>query len=244
MKKGMSFLICVAMFATGIFSPQKTVYATPTVSNGEDPNQTLLLQTRFRNQGDFGGQDLDGWEMATGLSTGFPAGAVNRDFGYGPHWSTSNYFEIVYNSVLDTLKVSMDVNGGGFDHFLTYSGFNPASLNYIMFQVWSRDTTGEWWLTGLTLNSTLLGTGVFGTTNPGSDGIQTWNITGEDLSSGFTLSGTLNLTGPFANVSSEELNKIDFKFGTVPEPEIPEPATMALIGTGLAALAARRKRLV
>ncbi|MFH1984413.1 MAG: VPLPA-CTERM sorting domain-containing protein [Pseudomonadota bacterium] len=228
------------LFTAALIAVSTNVASAATVTPGWDAAADLSIASRFRNVQDLNAQSLDGWELALGAVSGFPTGADNVDFGYNPHWGNSNHFEIAYTKSDNQVSVSMDVDpstSNGFEYSLTYDNFTPSSLNYIQFEVVSRDTTGSVWLTDLKLNDEDLGS--YGSSNP-NDGWHTWNITGEDWTNGFTIMGTMNIDGPFAKLNSEQ-NKIDFKFGSAPF-AVPLPAAFWLLGPGLLGMVCLRSR--
>ena len=190
---------------------------TPVVTPGTDPSAVLLGAARYR-------------ELATGNDSEVFLGVP--DLGDATHrtetnltWGSSNTITLTYDQSLD--KLTTNVDNGTSDWTLEYLNYSDnvrdlvyggsqaladealEELNYMQVDLRLQEgTPAQVSLDGVFLDANPLGsfTGVNKTTT-------TWQVNGYDLSSGFTLTGVLNL----ANVSSPsaELNKVDISFGYV-----------------------------
>ena len=124
----------------------------------------------------------------------------------GTQWAASNDFTFSYLPELDRLALSFRVDQQDFT--LHYDGFTPSGdLNYIQLTLADRDDPATVSVTNLKLGDTSLGA-------LAGAGWNDWHIVGADLQNGFTLTGTLNLQGPFSN--SAEKNKLEIGMGYAP----------------------------
>jgi hypothetical protein len=190
---------------------------TPVVTPGSDPTAVHLGAVRYR-------------ELATGADSevylGIPdLGDAARRTETNLTWGTSNAITLTYDSVLD--KLSTTVHNGTTQWTLEYPSYSDnvrdlvfggsqaladealSKLNYMQIDIRLQEgTPAQVSLDNVSLDSNPLGnfTGVNKVTT-------SWQVNGYDLSSGFTITGTLNI----ANVTSPsaELNWINITFGNV-----------------------------
>ncbi len=190
---------------------------TPVVTPGSDPSAVHLGAVRYR-------------ELATGADSevylGIPdLGDAARRTETNLTWGASNAITLTYDSVLDKLSTTM--HNGTTEWTLEYPSYSDnvrdlvfggsqaladealSKLNYMQIDIRLQEgTPAQVSLDNVSLDSNPLGnfTGVNKATT-------SWQVNGYDLSSGFTITGTLNM----ANVTSPsaELNWINITFGNV-----------------------------
>ena len=207
-------LTCMALIALSLGA---ALAGPPVVTPGADPSAVLLGGVRYR-------------ELATGNDSevflGVPdLGDVTHRSESDLTWGASNTITFNYNAPLDKLTTS--VNNGSTDWTLEYRNFSDqvrdlafggnqaladealGTLNYMQVDIRLQEgSPAQVSLEDVTLNTSSLGS--FSGVN---HSWVSWQVNGADLSAGFTLSGTLNLT----NVSSPsaDLNFVEIAFGNV-----------------------------
>ncbi|UCH59785.1 MAG: hypothetical protein JSV61_16440 [Anaerolineales bacterium] len=184
-------------------------YTTLVVTPGADPTAVLLGYGKFRNF-----TTENSWEAFLGLDS---ATGSSNDVS----WDAQNTFAFTYSSALDKLNIAITNTHGvySFDYLnystqvlnlkgaLAYSYL--SALNYLQMRIVVENHASTVVnLTGVMLDGNPLGD--FSGT-PGSS--LDWNVTGYDLSAGFTLTGTLAFSG--INSKSPEQNKVDLFMGRV-----------------------------
>ncbi|MFL7893502.1 MAG: hypothetical protein AB8I56_15695 [Anaerolineales bacterium] len=205
---------------------------TPVVTPGTDPSAVLLGGVRYR-------------ELATGNDAEVFLGVP--DLGDGTHrsqtnltWGSSNDLTFTYDPTLDKLTTTMDNGTTSWsldyldfsDHVrdLLYGGNQGLAdealnrLNYMQISLrLGESSPAQLNLEDVSLDGYALGnfTGVNHETKD-------WRVNGYDLSSGFTLTGTLNLSN--VNSPSAELNRIDITFGYV-NTDTSAPAVTNVVAT-------------
>jgi len=169
-------------------------------------------------------------ELATGNDSEVFLGVP--DLGDATHrtetnltWGTSISITLTYDQSLD--KLTTNVNNGTTDWTLEYLNYSDnvrdlvyagsqaladealGKLNYLQVDIRLQEGTPA----QVSLDDVNLDVNPLGSFTGVNKATASWQVNGYDLSSGFTLSGVLNL----ANVSSPsaELNKVDISFGTV-----------------------------
>jgi hypothetical protein len=190
---------------------------TPVVTPGADPSAVIIGGLRYR-------------ELATGndaeVFLGIPdLGDAGRRTQTDLTWGTSNSISLTYDLALD--KLSTTVDNGTTDWTLEYPNFSESvrdlvfagnqaladealsKINYMELNI----RLGEGSPAQISLDNVSLDANPLGSFAGVNHDWLTWQVNGYDLSSGFTLTGTLNL----ANVSSPsaELNKVEISFGNV-----------------------------
>ena len=189
----------------------------PVVSPGTDPSAVLLGGVRYR-------------ELATGndpeVFIGVPdLGDAARRTGADLTWSSSNAITFTYNPLLDKLTTTVDNGTSDWTvEYLNYAdnvrdlvfGGSQAladealgKLNYMQIDIRLQEGSPA----QASLDDVYLDTNLLGSFSGVNKTTVSWQVNGYDLSSGFTLTGTLNL----ANVTSPsaELNKVDITIGNV-----------------------------
>lgn len=213
----------VIAIAAIVLSIAASVSAAPSVSSGYDPTATLEGAVRYKSLASGGDKEIYLGKPDLGIA----GNRVQAD----AKWVSSNDITFAFDGA-NTL--STNVVAGANKYALSYTLIPGCDWNYMQIMVSSRATSGSVSLEDVILNGTALG-------SFSGAGWNNWMVTGIDLSSGFTLTGKLVLTG--TQPSSAELNKVEIGVGCVPEAPVPEPMSMALAGLGLSAVAGiRRKR--
>jgi Secretion system C-terminal sorting domain len=95
-----------------------------------------------------------------------------------------------------------------------------TSINYLALAVRTQNSTSTIRVNGLKLNGVSL-TGDYERSN--NNGESNWYIVTSSLSNGFVLTGTVTLSGSFAN--SPDGQRVDFSFGSTPQLGGPLPVT-------------------
>ncbi|MGW8226631.1 MAG: hypothetical protein ACWGOY_12905 [Anaerolineales bacterium] len=214
--KFVSFIV-ISLALVGMTLGVALSAGTPVVIPGFDPTAVLLGGVRYR-------------ELATGNDDEVFLGVP--DLGDGTHrsqtnlvWGSSNDLTFTYDPILD--KLSTTVDNGTSSWTLDYLDFSDQvrdllyggnqgmadealnRLNYLQISLrMGESSPAQLSLEDVSLDGYALGnfTGVNHET-------MDWQVNGYDLFSGFTLTGTLNLSN--VNSPSAELNKISITFGYV-----------------------------
>jgi hypothetical protein len=190
---------------------------TPVVTPGSDPSAVHLGAVRYRELAT--GNDKEGY-------LGIPdLGDAGRRTETDLTWGASNTISMIYDSVLDKLTTTVD--NGTSDWTLEYPNYSDnvrdlifggnqaladealSKLNYMQINIRLQEgTPAQVSLDDVSLDGIPLGsfTGV-------NKVASSWQVNGYDLSSGFTLTGTLNLTS--VSSPSAELNKVEITFGNI-----------------------------
>jgi len=189
----------------------------PVVTPGSDPTAVHLGAVRYR-------------ELVTGndaeVYLGIPdLGDAGRRTETDLTWGTSNTISMIYDSVLDKLTTTVD--NGTSDWTLEYPNYSDnvrdlifvgsqaladealSKLNYMQINIRLQEGSPA----QVSLDDVSLDGNPLGSFAGGNHQTLSWQVNGYSLSSGFTLTGTLNIS----NVSSPsaELNKIDITIGNV-----------------------------
>jgi hypothetical protein len=93
-----------------------------------------------------------------------------------------------------------------------------TAINFMELQIRTQNATSAVDVTNLILNGQAI-TGPY--TRSNSPGTSYWHLMNYDFGAGFTLTGTITLTGTFG--SSAEANKVEFTFGSQPSAASPLP---------------------
>jgi hypothetical protein len=210
MKVGQSVLTVLAAGSVLLMSGK--AFAAPTLTSGFDASATLTGRVLYRNFGSGGGK-----EVRIGvppLSVDSSATIASGDVT----WNTGKCIQFSYdgNGALET-KIANVATPCSFASPLatvTKSGLDLGSLNYLQIQIKKNTPT-----TSLALNNVSLGSDVLGNFSAGTN---TWNVKNINLTSGFTLTGTVALTGL---VGSGDSNFIELSVGYVVPPDTEGPAT-------------------
>lgn len=190
---------------------------TPVVTPGTDPSAVLLGGVRYR-------------ELATGNDSevflGIPdLGDAGRRTETDLTWGTSNAITLIYDQALD--KLSTTVHNGTTEWTLEYPDYSDSvrdlvfggsqaladealgKLNYMQINIRLQEKSPA----QVSLNDVLLDANPLGSFTGVNKVTTSWQVNGYDLSSGFTLTGVLNL----ANVTSPsaDLNHVEILFGNV-----------------------------
>jgi hypothetical protein len=175
--------------------------AAPVVTLGCDLAPTLQGAVRYRNLSNQAGGTTEIRIGRSPLSSGSIADVT---------WGTGKAIEFSYNGAgILTTKVGAVMADS--------TGSSLGALNYLEINI-TKNTL----LSSINLNTVLLGSdslGSFGKAS-GTMGNTCWRVTGIDVGAGFTLTGTLALTGLFGGGDSS-LVQIDVGFVTPADAEGP-----------------------
>jgi hypothetical protein len=175
--------------------------AAPVVTIGCDPAATLKGAVRYRNFSSTGNAK----EIFIGASplTTATQGDVT--------WSGSNAITFTYDGSGLTTTVPGSVPSP------VASAGSLGDLNYIEIKI-TKATAAP----AINLNNVVLGSDTLGNfaKASGTQGTTCWQVTGIDLAAGFTLTGTLALTGSFGGGDSANV-QIDVGFVVPPDTEGP-----------------------
>lgn len=178
------------------------VPAGPIVEPGYNPDAVLLAGARWRNLR----IDGNGWEFAVGNPTVFgsySAGWSNLDFTYAGDYYFSpsdNQISFSYDAGTGVQTVTGTVNGGTFSK--TQNNGNVGPLNYLQIDVVGRNgQTVDFNNVQLTVGGSTYNLGNFS-----AGGWLTWQINNFDLSSGFSITGDLVLTGQATGQENSKVN--------------------------------------
>lgn len=189
---------------------------TPVVSPGSDPSAVHLGGMRFRKLASGPG----GSEVYLGVPD---LGDITRRTELNLVWGASNTFSFVYDTAND--KLTAAVNNGTTDYNLEYLNFSDnvrdlvyagdqgaadsalSMLNYMQINV----TLGEATPAQISLNDIVLDGNPLDNFPGVNGGTQSWQVTNYDFSTGFTLTGTFNMSNITSN--SAEKNMVEITFG-------------------------------
>lgn len=207
--------------------------AAPIVTPGFVPSDEDLAGVRLRSFANTGGEEV--YLGVPDLGT-TPRAAQNLTWVTG-----TNSFEYVYNAVAGSMTATITNGSGGSPYVLNYSNFaadlaakgkslDLSDVVQMQITVADRDDNSSVALNNVMLDGDSLGS--FATA-----GFSDWTVTNFDFTQGFTLTGDLELSGPFSN--SQEKSRVEIKLGAN---AIPEPAGIALALFGAVGLAVARYR--
>lgn len=206
-----------------------TAWADFAVNPGYDANASLVAASRYRSFRPTGANEIYIGVPDLGV-------AANRNEA-GVNWASGlNTFELSYTPGTGILATTVDTTPNNQANGLVNASRNVGPLgmlNYLQIELSNRDSQGG----VLELQNLVLTVGgmnhVLG--NFAGAGFNNWNVTGLDLSQGFTLSGGILRdlsSGGFSG--SQESSRVEFKVGrTAP---VPAPGAIALGALGLGLL--------
>jgi hypothetical protein len=184
---------------------------TIVVTEGYDPTATLKAAVKYRALINPGG--LQGFEGIMGPPSFSPN--VQNDFyrgvacdGSTPYgsWNATNHVKFAYDGS-GTLTARVDANPS---YCMTYNIGSLGSPNYLQLDVVNRGAGTTVNFNNVTLNGYSLG-------NFTGSGWSTWQVTGLNFSSGFTVEGDLVLAWPSPPATSgQETNKLQITVGSLP----------------------------
>ena len=210
------FLALIAFFVGQAFGDETAV-----ITPGYQPHEADLIGVRFRSFANTGGEEL---------YTGIP------DLGNGANRTASNLNWAEENSVTFTFDPTADkliatVTNGNGTTTIEYPNLTKAlankgiaytldDLNIMQITLANRDKNGSIAFNNVMIDGQSIGS--FSET-----GWNDWMVTGVDFSQGFTLTGTIEISGSISN--SQEKSKVEIKVGyssaAVPTPiNTPQPS--------------------
>jgi predicted ribosomally synthesized peptide with SipW-like signal peptide len=154
---------------------------------------------RFRSFGNTGGDEL--YVGPENVGSGVRAQA-NYSWTYIPN---VHDFTVEYDSVNSEVKATI-----GNSVAIAYTDGLTCDPDALQFSLVARDTGSTVTVNDLTLGSFNLGD--YSVSDGDVSEWVTWNVSGFDFSSDFTMSGQIELTGPFS-ATSQENNKFEVNFG-------------------------------
>lgn len=201
-KKGKILVLTVALImclTTMSFIPQ--VSADLSIESGYNPDAELKAAVRYKSF-DNGGDR----EVYLGVpDLGVGSNRVETDYS----WTTNHYLKFDYHMRDNTDNLYTTVDGN--DPLLTYSVGPLSDLDYIQIDVVSRNS-GSVSFENVFLTYETGGESL-GTFTSNTEGWKTWRITGVDVTTGFSIEGTLTLSG---SQPGGELSKVQISVGTLP----------------------------
>lgn len=207
MKTNIALLAAATMLASAW-----PVGATLTISSTPDPTATYAGRVRYRNLN-------SNWEVALGTPVNVGANVIPpAQFAY-----LNSY------SGLDAVSYGYNPNNPNEETTVSGTTTPPVNLQYDLgvqplvnyLQIYLKNGSAsaniEYNNVTLTVGTTVYTLGNFGSPSANNS----YYISGVDLTSGFTLEGTLLRTGTFS--TSSETDKLEISLGSV---AVPEPTTM------------------
>jgi len=205
MKKHRIFVIMIilvgAIFIVNLAWSAGTAVVTP----GYESHEADLIGARFRSFANTGGSEL--YLGVPDLGSG--ANRVEKNLT----WQAENDISFTFDPQQDNLVVT--VSNESFSETIEYSDlsanlvekgftYTVADLNVMQITLVNRDKAGTVTFANVALNGQSLGT--FSET-----GWNDWMVSGVDFSQGFTLTGTIQISGTIGN--SQEKSKVEIKVG-------------------------------
>jgi hypothetical protein len=179
----------------------------PVVASGYEPSATLAGGVRYRSFANTGGSEVfEGIDIDPS-----PADMVTQDLNWIKPGTNSITF--VYDASAHTLSSKVNNNP-----WLVYPNYNPGSLNYMQITVVERDADSTIDFNNVMLDGYSLGNFAAKTTDCPAQWCD-WQVTGYDLSNGFTVAGDIVLNGAFS--ASQEYSKVQMKVGYFEPPNQP-----------------------
>jgi hypothetical protein len=185
------------------------LFAAPTLASGTDPTATLSGGVRYRNFNSGGGS-----EVLIGL---LPlATPPTADIT----WNAGKCVQFTYDGSVLTTRVATVATPCSFSTATVVSKTvgSLGSLNYLQLSITKNSPTTSVALNSLAVNGTSLGNLV----KSGGAGTNDWNVTGADLTNGFTMTGTVAIVGLSGGGDS---SFIEIKLGYVPPADDQGPIT-------------------
>jgi hypothetical protein len=155
------------------------------------------------------------------LSTSSPAGGDVT-------WAGGKPIMFTYNPVLGTLTTTVGSGAGA----ITASknvGDLGGLLNYFEITIAKNSINTAIAFNNVALDAVALGTNFVKPAVANSTGPTCWSVTNIDVGTGFTLTGTLVLTGPFNGVDAN-IVRIDVGYVTPPDSEGPVTSNVSVAG--------------
>ncbi len=208
-----SVRVCLA-FTAAILAAPYLVSAAPTLASGTDATATLKGAVRYRNLISTSGAG-GAKEVSIGLY--LDSTPTNGDVAWG---ATGQCVQFSYNGTTLTTKLAPIATPCSFASATTFSKTvgSLASLNYLEISITKNTPTTSLGLAGLSVNGTAVGS----VSKSGAAGTSKWKITGADLTSAFTVTGTVALSGLSGGGDS---NYIEIDVGYVDPPDNQGPIT-------------------
>jgi hypothetical protein len=190
--------------------------AAAVFSSGSDASATLAAGVRYRNLANTSGGAAEVFVFASPCCD-------TPTSGQGT-WTSSSPISITYDGTADTLSTTAAGTT------TTRTGVTLGALNYIEITVTKNASTGSVALTTIKLNG---GSSLGDATVNSAPNTRVWNITGETLTSGFTLSGTIATSSLNGGGDS---NFVQVEVGNVPPSDNEGPITSSVTTDPIPAL--------
>ena len=211
-----AFAIAGAMLASS-----GELLAAPTLASGTDPTAVLMggVQYRSLNNGNQGVR-VGPWPLSVFTQDNVPGG-----------WGLAKCVQFSYDGSVLTAKVANATVPCSFTTatIVTRPVGSLGPLNYLAINILKQTGTTSLTLNGLSVNGTSLGNLVVN----GAPNSRDWNVTGADMTTGFTVTGTLALSGLSGGGDS---NRIVLSVGYVPPSDSEGPITSSVAVTPVPAL--------